>query len=87
MVCENEQLQVTKQCRLMCSINYEFLDEVDLDVVPLEICGIVLGSPYLFGRKNIFYKEDNVYQLSKDGIWYLVRALPVKTNSSMDATT
>ena len=46
-VCNNAQLQVTKQCILRFSITYGFVDEVDLDVVPLGICGIVLGSPYL----------------------------------------
>jgi hypothetical protein len=50
----------------MCSIASQFIDEVELDVVPLDICGIVLGSPYIFDRKEIFYCEDNKYQLNKD---------------------
>ena len=60
-VCDNARLQVTKQCRLRFSITSGFVDEVDLDVVPLDICGIVLGSPYLYDRKAIFYREDNRY--------------------------
>lgn len=32
----------------------KFIDDVEFDVVPLEICGIVLGSPYLYDRKSIF---------------------------------
>ena len=54
-VCENAQLQVTKQCRLRFVIASKFMDEVDLDVVtdvvPLDMCGIVLGIPYLYERK------------------------------------
>ena len=51
----------------MFDINSVFMDEVDLDAVPLDIFGIVLGSPYLHGRKAIFYREENNYHLFKDG--------------------
>jgi hypothetical protein len=46
-VCDNAKLQVTRKCILKFSITANFIDEVELDVVPLDICGIVLGSPYL----------------------------------------
>ena len=48
------------------------MDEVELDVVPLEICGIVLGSPYLYDQKAVFYREQNKYHLFKDGVEYIV---------------
>ena len=76
-------MQVTKQCRLRFSITSGFVDEVDLDVVPLDICGIVLGSPYIYDRKAIFYKEDNRYQLTKDVVEYIVHADRMKTNLSL----
>ena len=62
----------------MFVITSGFVDEVDLDVVPLDICGIVLGSPYLYDRKAIFYREDNRYQRTKDGIEYFVHAHRMK---------
>jgi len=31
----------------------------------LDICGIVLGSPYLYDRKAIFYRAKNKYQLTE----------------------
>ena len=70
----NEQVHVTKQCRLIFSITFGFVDEVDVDVVPLDICGIVLGSPYLYDRKAIFYREDNRYHLTKYRVEYIVHA-------------
>ena len=82
-VCDNVQLQVTKQYRLRVAITFGFVDEVDLDLVPLDICGIVLGSPYLYDRKSIFYKEDNRCQLTKDFIEYIVCAHRMKTNLSL----
>jgi hypothetical protein len=63
----DNQLQVNRQCVLKFAINSQFIDEVELDVVPLDICGIVLGSPYLYDRKEIFYREDNKYQLATKG--------------------
>jgi hypothetical protein len=50
-VCDKEKLNVTKQCRVKFYIASKLIDEVDLDVVPLVICVIVLGSPYLYDRK------------------------------------
>jgi hypothetical protein len=47
-VCDEEKLNVTKQCRVKFSIASKLIDEVDLDVVFLDICGIVLGIPYLY---------------------------------------
>jgi hypothetical protein len=46
-ICDNDKLHVTRRCKLRFSITTNFIDEVDLDVIPLDICGIVLGSPYL----------------------------------------
>ena len=65
---ENTQMHVTKQCRLKFAIIANFVDEVDLDVIPLDICGVVLGSPYLYDRDSIFYIKEHKYHLVKDGI-------------------
>jgi hypothetical protein len=79
----DNQLQVNRRYVLKFVITSQFIDEVELDVVPLDICGIVLGSPYLFDRKAIFYREDNKYQLTKDGKEYVVRAHKDKLNLSL----
>ena len=82
-VVENSQLQVTQQCNLKFAITSKFIDEVVLDVIPLDICGIVLGSPYLYDRKDIFFREENKYHLKKDGVEYIVRSHKVKTSLSL----
>jgi len=46
----NTQLKVTKQCHLKFAIADHFIDEVDLDVIPTDICGVVIGIPYLYDR-------------------------------------
>ena len=58
-VCENAKLQVTRKCILRFAITANFLDEVELDVISIDICGIVLGSPYLYDRRGIFHRHKN----------------------------
>ena len=85
-VCKYKILQVTRQCDLKFAITSKFVDEVEFDVVPLDICGIVLGSPYLYDRKEIFYREHNQYHLFKEGIEYIVHSHSYKNDKSLGTT-
>ena len=69
---EQSQIHVSKQCRLKFAITANYINEVELDVIPLDICGIVLGSPYLYDRDAVFYRKEHMYHLMKDGIKYIV---------------
>jgi hypothetical protein len=59
------------------------VDEVTCDLVPLSECGMVLGSPYLYDRKEIFYRTKNQYHLTKEGQEYVVHAHHVKENKTL----
>ena len=74
---------MTKRCKLKFSITANFLDEVELDVIPIDICGIVLVSPYLYDRRAIFHHHENKYHLFKNGVEYIVRAHNKKLNLSL----
>ena len=52
-------------------------------MVPLDIYGIVLGSPYLYDMKAIFYKEHNKYHLFKNGIEYIIKDHCMKNEGSI----
>jgi len=80
---DKAQLQVTRQCKLKFSFGSTFADEVELDIIPLDIYGIVLGSPYLYDRKPIFYRAEIKYLLVKDGIKYFVRSHKLKNNYTL----
>jgi hypothetical protein len=82
-ICDNAKLQVTRRCKLRFDITAHFVDEVELDVIPLDICGIVLGSPYLYDRKAIFHRHENKYHLFKNGVEYIVRAHTKNMNLSL----
>lgn len=47
---DNAWLQVSRQCELRFAVTSKFVDEVELDVILLDICGMVLGSPYLYDK-------------------------------------
>ena len=79
-------LQVTRQCTLRFTITSKFVDEVQFDVVPLDIYGIVIGSPYLYDKKEIFYREKYHYHLFKDGIQYVVHFHRIKIDHSFANT-
>jgi hypothetical protein len=82
-ICENAKFHVTRRCKLRFSITANFIDEVELDVIPLDICRIVLGSPYLYDRRAIFHCHENTYHLFKNGFEYIVRAHAKKINLSL----
>ena len=86
-VLKDKILQVTKQCDLKFAITSKFVDEVEFDVVdPLDICGIVLGSPYLYDQNEIFYREHNQFHLFREGIEYRVHSHTFKNDKSLGTT-
>ena len=58
---KNAEIKVTKQCKIKFVVNVEFIDEVELDVVPLDVCGVVFGSPYMYMRDSIFTQRSKQY--------------------------
>jgi hypothetical protein len=85
-ICGDNNFQLTKQCKIKFAITSNYVDEVELDMVPLDICGIVRGIPYLYDRKSIFYREENKYCFKKDGKEYIVHAHRMKTDRSFATT-
>jgi hypothetical protein len=81
-ICDNANLHVTRRCKLRFFITANYIDEVELDVIPLDICGIVFGVPDLYDRRSIFHHHDNKYQLFKNGVEYIVRSHTKKMNLS-----
>jgi hypothetical protein len=81
-VCEKSKLNVTKKCRKF-DIASKLIDEVYLDVVQLDICVIVLGSPYLYDRKLVFFQHENKYHLTKGGVEYIVRSHNMRVNTTL----
>jgi len=80
---DKEKLNVTKQCKVKFVITSKLVDEVELDVIPLDICGMVLRSLNLYDRKAVFFRHENKYQITKYGVEYIVRAHQNKINDNL----
>ena len=58
---KDAKLRVTKQCKIRFSISVDFIDEVDLDVVFHDVCGVMFGSPYMYMQDAIFMRRAKQY--------------------------
>ena len=79
----NSEVKVTQQCNLRFAISSQFIDDVLVDVVPLGLHGIVLGSLYLFDKKVVFHQEENRYHLLKEGVKFIIRSNRSRTSPSL----
>ena len=64
---DKTKLNVIKECKVKFVIASKLVDEVKLDVIPLDIYGMVLGSPYLYDRKAIFFRHEKNTNSQKMG--------------------
>ena len=61
------ELQVTKRCRFKFAMSEKFIDEIECDVVPLDVCEIIVRSPYLWDRDVIFLRRLKNLQMQTQG--------------------
>ena len=54
------------------AITDQFIDEVLYEVVKLDVCQLILESPYLWEWDAIYHRCSHRYQLTKDGKKYLI---------------
>ena len=72
-----------KKCKFKFVINQNFVDEVVLDVVPFDVCGVILRSRYFYVRDVIFKRRENQYNFVKDGKAYAINANKDKSKLSL----
>ena len=58
------EIRVIKQCKIKFSISENYVDEVEVDAISLDVCGIVFGSPYMFMRNVIINAHKGRYNIS-----------------------
>jgi hypothetical protein len=49
---KGNDIQVTKKCLVQFSIGKNYKDEVLCNVVPMDVCHILLGRPWQFDRRT-----------------------------------
>jgi hypothetical protein len=81
---KGHQVMVSQQCQVEFKIG-GYRDEILCDVIPMDVCHILLGRPWKFDRKVIHDGRKNTYTLEKNGRTHML--LPIegkekKTESS-----
>ena len=59
-------LKVTHKVRVPFTVG-EYVDEVECDVLPLEVCGLLLGRPWQYDRNTTHAGKPNTYTFKHDG--------------------
>ena len=52
-------------------------------MVPVDICGVVLGSPYLYDRDAEYYRREHKYHLKEDGVEFIFMAHQSKNHLNL----
>jgi hypothetical protein len=63
---KGHQVCVTKQCLVNFKMG-EYRDEIMCDVIPMDVCHVLLGRPWQFDRNVVHDGRMNTYTLEKDG--------------------
>jgi hypothetical protein len=69
------QVMVTKQCLIEFKIG-GYRDEILCEVIPKDVCHVLLGIPWNFGRNSIHDGRNNNYTLEKNGRTHML--LPIE---------
>jgi hypothetical protein len=72
---KGHQVSVTKQCLVDFKMG-EYKDKVLCDVIPMDVCHVLLGRPWQYDRNVVHDGRMNTYTLEKDGRTH--RLLPIK---------
>jgi hypothetical protein len=59
-------LKITHKVRVPFTID-DYVDEVECDVLPLEVCGMLLGRPWQYDRNAMHAGRANTYSFVHDG--------------------
>lgn len=67
------------------AITEKYIDEIPCEVVPLDACQVIMGSPYSWGRDAIFYRPKQKYWLVKEGKGFDIKAGTASISSKLVA--
>jgi hypothetical protein len=74
---KGHQVIVTKQCLVEFKIG-GYNDKILCDVIPMDVCHLLLGRPWQYDRNVIHDGRMNTYTLEKNGRTHML--LPIKDN-------
>jgi hypothetical protein len=72
---KGHQVSFTKQCLVDFKMG-EYRDKILCDVIPMDVCHVLLGRPWQYERNVVHDGRMNTYTLEKDGMTH--QLLPIK---------
>jgi hypothetical protein len=63
---KGHQVMVSRQCKVEFKIG-GYRDEILCDVIPMDVCHVLLGRPWKYDRNVIHDGRKNTYTLEKNG--------------------
>ncbi|KAJ9553571.1 hypothetical protein OSB04_017616 [Centaurea solstitialis] len=61
-------LKITHKCLVQFSIGNKYADELWCEVIPMDVCHLLLGRPWLYDRRVKHDGFRNTYTFKKDGL-------------------
>eukprot|EP00253_Pinus_taeda_P007187 PITA_07187 len=80
---KGHQLLVDEQCEVEFQIG-KYKDKILCDVMPMDVCHLMLGRPWQFDRSVVHDGKTNCYKFVKDGIKHTL--VPIKDENTADAS-
>eukprot|EP00253_Pinus_taeda_P004479 PITA_04479 len=80
---KGHQLLVDEQCELEFRIG-KYHDTVVCDVMPMDVCHILLGRPWQYDRRVTHDGKTNCYKFTKDGVKHTL--VPIKEEDSAESS-
>ena len=71
---DDHKVLVSEQCLVKFKIG-SYHDEVLCDVIPMDVCHLLLGRPWQFDRHAIHDGHANTYSLTKDGVFHKLKPM------------
>jgi hypothetical protein len=78
---KGHQVTVTKQCLVEFKIG-GYRDEILCDVIPMDVCHVLLGRPWQYDKNVIHDGRRNTYTLEKNGRTHML--LPIEEKKVKD---
>ena len=75
-------IKVKHRCLVSITIGKHYEDEIWCDIVPMDVCRLLLGRPWQYDRKAIYDGFKNTYTFHKDG--YKINLAPMKPTMALE---
>ena len=71
---DDHKVLVSEQCLVKFKIG-SYNDKILYDIIPMDVCHLLLGRPWQFDRHVVHDGHANTYSLKKDGVRHKLKPI------------